>query len=236
MKAFLLAAGHGTRLRPLTDSIPKCLVPIRGTSMLDIWLEGCRRAGISEIFVNLHVHTATVLSALVRHHGEPRVTVVEEEVLLGSGGTISTNRKWVESDPEFWVLYADVLTNVNLKQMLQWHRDHRTAATLGLYQVKDPTRCGVAEFDEKHIVRSFEEKPKVPKTNWAFSGILIGTPALLDAIPSRTPADVGYHVLPKLVGRMSAFPISDYLLDVGTMENYRLAQTTWPGFSTEVDD
>src|SRR5208282_2296036 len=64
MKAFLLAAGHGTRLRPLTDTIPKCLVPIRGISMLEIWLELCRRAGIRELFINLHAHADMVRTAL----------------------------------------------------------------------------------------------------------------------------------------------------------------------------
>jgi len=79
------------------------------------------------------------------------------------------------------------------------------------------------------VVREFVEKPAQPKSNWAFSGILLGTPDLLQAIPRELPADLGFHVLPKLVNRMLAYPISDYLVDIGTMEKYQSAQTTWPG-------
>ena len=229
MKAFLLAAGHGTRLRPLTDAIPKCLVPIRGTAMLDIWLELCRRAGVHELFINLHAHADAVRTALASKDVGINVHLSEEQVLLGSAGTLAANQKWVASEPEFWVFYADVLTNVDLSLMLAFHRQFRPAATLGLYQVSDPQRCGVAIFDENKVVREFVEKPAQPKSNWAFSGILLGTPDLLQAIPRELPADLGFHVLPRLVNRMLAYPISDYLVDIGTMEKYQSAQTTWPG-------
>jgi len=63
----------------------------------------------------------------------------------------------------------------------------------------------------------------------AFAGLMIGTPELLDLIPAVVPADIGFHILPQLVGRMLAFPIRDYLIDIGTMENYQTAQQTWPG-------
>src|SRR5229473_5372526 len=229
MKAFLLAAGHGTRLRPLTDDMPKCLVPIRGVSMLEIWLELCRRAGISELFVNLHAHADVVRSALKDNKIGVQVRLSEEHVLLGSAGTLLYNRQWVASEREFWVLYADVLTTADLTSMMAFHRRSRPTATIGLYQVKDPSRCGVVVFDDDGVVREFAEKPARPKSNWVFSGLLISTPELLDAIPPDCPVDLGFNVLPRLAGRMLAYPISDYVLDVGTMENYQAAQTTWPG-------
>ncbi len=229
MKAFLLAAGHGTRLRPLTDTIPKCLIPIRGTSMLEIWLEVCRRAGISELLINIHAHADVVRTALTKKEHGLKVCVSEEPVLLGSAGTLVANRDWVASEPEFWVLYADVLTNLDFPQMLTFHRKSRPAATLGLYRVDNPSRCGIVGFDENNVVREFVEKPAQPKSNWAFSGILLGTPELLEAIPRDMPADLGFNVLPKLVNRMLAYPISEYLVDIGTMETYQSAQTNWPG-------
>jgi len=79
------------------------------------------------------------------------------------------------------------------------------------------------------------EKPVNPAGNWAFSGLMIGTPEMLEVIPDNTPADIGFHVLPRLAGRMVAFPIHDYLIDIGTMENYQTAQATWPG-SREIRD
>jgi mannose-1-phosphate guanylyltransferase len=78
-------------------------------------------------------------------------------------------------------------------------------------------------------VLEFTEKPEFPKSDTAFSGVLVGGPALIDKIPARTPADIGFDVLPRLVGEMFAFPIADYVLDIGTIEKYEQAQREWDG-------
>ena len=230
MKAFLLAAGQGTRLRPLTDKTPKCLVPIRNVPVLGIWLELCRRFAIGEVLINLHSHAELVQEYVERNKSGVKVHLSRESVLLGSAGTLRANRDWVDGESCFWVLYADVLTTANLTQMLECHQLRKPTATLGLYRVPDPRHCGVVRFDETGIIREFVEKPINPSSQWVFSGIMIGTPELLDAIPSSQPADLGFDVLPRLAGKMFAYPVHDYLLDVGTIENYYLAQTSWPGF------
>jgi mannose-1-phosphate guanylyltransferase len=236
MKAFLLAAGHGTRLRPLTDRTPKCLVPIAGVPMLEIWLQVCRRAGIDQILINLHAHSDLVRTALQHKTDDIEVRVSEEPVLLGSAGTLLANRRWVADESSFWVLYADVLTSADLRRMLKFHAARQPDATIGVYQVKDPTRCGVVSFDHDQVVRQFVEKPLQPESNWAFSGLMVATPAMLDCIPQRFPVDLGFDVLPQLSGRMLAYPITDYLTDIGTMENYRTAQSAWPGLEEEDND
>ena len=229
MKAFLLAAGPGSRLRPMTDAVPKCLVPIRGTPMLSIWLQACKRFGIEEVLINLHAHAAAVSEFLRQDINGPRVRVVVEQQLLGSAGTLRANRDWVMSDEFFWVFYADVLNCADLEGMLRVHQKRKPAATLGVYEVPDPRRCGIVTADSDGVIQQFVEKPEHPAGNLAFSGLMIGTPAVLDVIPSSVPADIGFHVLPQLAGRMIAYSISDYLLDIGTMENYEKAQATWPG-------
>jgi mannose-1-phosphate guanylyltransferase len=229
MKAFLLAAGQGTRLRPITDKVPKCLVPICGVPMLKIWMDICHRAGIEEVLVNLHTHADSVRSWLGANSAGVHVQLEEEATLLGSAGTLLANREWVLSESCFWIFYADVLTNANLNRMLEFHRARKAAATLGLYEVPDPSRCGIVSFDERMVIQEFVEKPAQPKSRWAFSGVMIGTPELINQIPSRYPVDLGFDVLPRLVGQMFGFPISDYLLDIGTLENYHRAQNTWPG-------
>lgn len=229
LKAFLLAAGRGTRLRPLTERIPKCLVPIRGVPMLEIWLEVCRRAGIDEVLINLHAHADVVREALRDKETGVVVHVSEEATLLGSAGTLVANRNWVAGESSFWVLYADVLTAADLGKMVTFHSGCESIATIGLYQVTDPSRCGVVSFDNNFVVRDFVEKPSNPTSNWAFSGLMIATPEVLNNIPDRVPVDLGFDVLPRLVGRMRAYPITDYLLDIGTMENYQAAQNSWPG-------
>jgi mannose-1-phosphate guanylyltransferase len=230
MKAFLLAAGHGTRLRPHTEAIPKCLLPIKGVPMLEIWLRLCRRHRISEVLVNTHAHSAAVVEFLSHWKDGVQVRVIEETELFGSAGTLRTNRKWVESEDKFWVFYADVLTCADLDSMMRFHSSD-TAATIGVYEVPDPQRCGIVTLGKDDVVVSFVEKPANPISNLAFAGIIIATQALLDAIPERQGADIGFDVLPRLVGKTRAYHIHDYLLDIGTPDNYEQAQLTWPGLA-----
>lgn len=229
MKAFLLAGGYGTRLRPVTDSVPKCLVPIRGRPLLDIWLDLCARSGITDVLVNVHAHPQPIERHLERSHSPVNVRLVHEDRLLGSAGTLAANRDWVGSDPAFWILYSDVLTNTNLRRMSEFHSRSGSVATVGLYQVPDPSSCGVALTDEAGVIIDFQEKPQTPRSNWVFSGLMVASPRLLDSIPHVIPADIAFHVLPHLLGKMQAYPITDYLLDIGTLPNYQRAQSTWPG-------
>ncbi len=226
-KAFLLAAGHGTRLRPLTDSVPKCLLPVQGVPMLQIWLERCHEFGIEEVLINLHSHAEQVREFLRDQSScNVRVEVSDEPLLLGSAGTVRENRAWVAKEPDFWIFYADVLSDIDLGHVIERHRDMRADATIGVYRVPDPSRCGIVQLDDRGWVTEFVEKPKVPIGNLAFSGILLASSRFLDLIPEHTPADIGFHVLPR-VSKLAAYEIQGYLIDVGTMENYQSAQQNW---------
>ncbi len=233
-KAFILAAGSGTRLRPLTDSVPKCLLPIQGVPLLQIWLESCEAAGISEVLVNVHAHAEKIREFAGKQIGRVRIHVAEEPHLLGSAGTVAENRSFVSGEEAFFILYGDVLTNVSLAAMMDFHLHKRMPVTLGVYRVPDPSRCGIVTADHDGIVRSFVEKPVQPASDWAFSGIMIASPEILDLAPAQRPADIGFHLLPLLTGRMAAYPIGDYLLDIGTLDNYRKAQSSWPGLKRSV--
>src|SRR5207248_11740273 len=138
-KAFLLAAGHGVRLRPLTDTTPKCLLPIRGVPLLDIWLHRCREIGVAEVLINLHSHANEVRNFLRDRSWGVQVCVSDEPELLGSAGTIRENEEWLGGDRNFWIFYADVLTNANLNEMLRFHRRQLAAVTIGVYNVPDPS-------------------------------------------------------------------------------------------------
>lgn len=229
MKAFLLAAGHGTRLRPLTDEMPKCLLPIRGTPMLAIWFELCRQHGIDEVLINLHSHAQKVRDFLATTDWGVQVRLYEEPTLLGSAGTLAANRAWVQSEPSFWVFYADILTNVDLTRMARFHLQHQACATLGACRVPDPTRSGIIVASEDGLVQEFIEKPENPPGNLAFGGILLARQEFLQGIPGRVPADIGRDVLPGLANRMFVHEISEYHLDIGTSASYLSAQSAWPG-------
>lgn len=234
MKAFLLASGHGTRLRPITDSIPKCLVPICGRPLLNIWLELCACSGITEVLINLHAHADFVEQHLRRNPPPVRVNLTHEEHLLGSAGTVAANRSWIGSDAAFWIFYSDVLTNTDLKKIWTFHDANRDVATLALYQVPDPSRCGVVLTDGAGVITEFVEKPQLPRSDWVFSGIMVAGPELFDAIPPDLPADISFHLLPRLLGKMRAYRLRDYVLDIGTLQNYEEAQISWPGLHDEL--
>jgi mannose-1-phosphate guanylyltransferase len=197
--------------------------------MLQIWLDLCAKHGISEVVVNAHAKAGAVRAFAERYCGPVSVSIFEERELLGSAGTLRENRYTFENEPLFWVMYGDVLTSVNLDEMLAFHQRARTLATLGLYKVANPLACGIVTLDQADIVREFTEKPLEPNGNLAFSGVMIGTPDLLNEIPIKPVCDIGFDLLPKLVGRMAGYRIREYLVDIGTIEIYEAAQRCWPG-------
>lgn len=230
MKAFILAAGNGTRLRPLTNTVPKCMAPICGVPLLAIWLEWCRTYGISEVLVNVHAHAGEVIRFLCGDFGVT-VTISYEHALLGSAGTLYANREFIENEKQFAILYADVLTNCAFDQMLEFHCASRSRATLGLYTVPNPRECGIARIDDTGRVIDFVEKPESPSGNLAFSGIMIATPAILQFLTGEVPSDIGTHLLPLLVNQMHGYLIRDYLIDIGSKNKYARAQREWPGLN-----
>lgn len=232
MKAFILAAGHGSRLRPLTDHTPKCLLPIGGVPLLQIWLGHCKRFGVTDVLVNAHAHAGQVRAFALQQTTGVKGSVAAERELLGSAGTLVANKEFVAGEEDFFVLYGDVLTNMDLSQLLRFHRARNVAASLALYEVPDPRRCGIVELDQGGIVSAFTEKPAHPRGNLAFAGIMIARQQIFELIPEERPADIGFHLLPKLVGRMAGMKVDGSLLDIGTMENYRAAQAEWAGFKT----
>jgi mannose-1-phosphate guanylyltransferase len=228
MKAFLLAAGNGTRLRPLTDDVPKCLLPIQGVPLLEIWLKNCRAAKITDVLVNAHAHVGAIRQFAAEQKTGVRMCIAEEPELLGSAGTVAKNREFIAGEEPFFVLYADVLTTVDLRQMFEFHQQKQLAATLGVCQVPDPSRCGIVTMDENAVISDFVEKPTRPASNWAFAGVMVADSELLDFLPDQRPADLGFDVLPKMTGKMAAYAISEYLVDIGTISNYQHAQQSWP--------
>lgn len=228
MKAFLLAAGIGSRLRPVTDSVPKCMVVIDDRPMLDIWLDAFDRAGIDEVLVNLHY-----LPDVVRHHlalrtGPPTVRTFFEPELLGSAGTLAANRQWVDGEEFFLACYADNLTDFDLRSLIDAHRVHGEIATLAVFHSERPSAGGVVELDKVGRVIGFTEKPSQPVSDLTNAGIYAFHPSVLDEIDGMPPKDIGYDLLPRLVGRVRAVPVEGYFRDIGTIEAYQRARDEWP--------
>lgn len=223
MKAFLLAAGLGTRLRPLTDDVPKCLVPLNGKPLLDYWFSLLAAHGVTEVLVNVH-HHAEKVEAFLRASRYPfRITPFYEPQLLGSAGTIWANRDWVAGEQNFLIAYADNLTNADLSAFRQFHANQNAVLTMGLFQTNRPKECGIALLDHQKTIVDFAEKPQQPKSTLANAGLYVASPEIFDFFEDKYPQDLGFDILPKLVGQMKGFHIKNYLLDIGNMERYQRA-------------
>lgn len=223
MKAFLLAAGLGTRLGAITRDTPKCLLPIGGVPLLERWFRQLADAGVEAVLLNTHYLAEQVREHVTADAPPLRVELFHEPELLGSAGTLRERRDFVAGDERFLVVYADNASQVDLGGLARAWRPGDDAV-LGLFRVPDPQRRGVVELDGGGRVTAFVEKPERPRSDLAWAGLLVGTPALLDAIPGRTPCDLGGDVLPALVGRSRGVLIDGYHCDIGTPESYREAQ------------
>ncbi len=228
MKAFLLAAGVGSRLRPITDVTPKCMLEIGGRPMLDVWLDAFDRAGVDEVLVNLHHLPDVVRRHLADHEGPPAVRTLYEPELLGSAGTLAANREWVDSEDMFLACYADNLTDFDLRSLADVHREHDSIATLTVFHSPNPSAGGVVEVDLAGRVIGFEEKPSEPVSDLTNAGMYAFHPSVLDEITDAPPNDIGYDLLPRLVGRARAMPVNGYFRDIGTADAYRRACEEWP--------
>jgi mannose-1-phosphate guanylyltransferase len=224
MKAFLLAAGKGTRLQPLTFNTPKCLVPICGKPLIEYWFDLFELYGVSEILINTSHLADKVESYIDSHSRSFKISLVYEKALLGSGGTIKKNWDFVKRENVFFIFYADNLTNINLKKMVKFHQAHNTDFTLAVFKVPNPHECGIIEMDENSSVISFVEKPANPTSNFAFAGIMISSPKLIHYFPDKDIFDLGHDVLPGVAGNASGYVIDDYLLDIGTPEKLNQAE------------
>jgi len=228
-KAFLLAAGLGTRLRPLTDHTPKCLVPIRGKALCDYWFDLCEQHGIDEVLMNTHHLADAVRAHVAARKGGVSVKLFHEETLLGSAGTVRENASFVAGEDAFLVIYADNLSNADLGAMMRFHGAHPAPLTMGLFRAENPRQCGIASLDDDGRILTFIEKPEHPESDLANAGLYVADTSILANIPNDKPiVDFGHDVLPRYAGQMFGFPLNCFHLDIGTLENYAKAEASFP--------
>jgi mannose-1-phosphate guanylyltransferase len=228
VKAFLLAAGLGTRLRPISDTLPKCLVPVCGRPMLAWWMDHLERHGVDEVLINLHHLPDPVREFAAAYRGPVKIHLVMEETLLGSAGTLDANRAFVEGEEQFFILYADNLTDVDLTALRRFNSEHPAPLTVGLFHAENPRACGIVTLGADGTIEEFEEKPEHPKGDLASAGMFIARAGLFEYVcPSSFPYDLGNHVMPAMIGRMNGVPVEGYLRDVGTLEGLHRAELEW---------
>ncbi|HEX7796110.1 MAG TPA: nucleotidyltransferase family protein [Vicinamibacterales bacterium] len=228
MKAFLLAGGLGERLRPLTDRLPKCLVPINGVPLLSIWIDLCNRSGVDSVLINVSRHGDQVEEFLASQDVPINARIVREKEPIGNAGTVLANRDFVRGEDNFFVLYADNLTDVPLPHLLAFHQAHGGSLSMGLFRTPTPKSSGIVELTPDGRVQRFHEKPAEPLGNLANAGIYVSGQAVFDVIPQDRPiVDFGIDVFPRLLGQLYGQLLDGYLRDIGTPEALAAACREW---------
>lgn len=227
MKALLLAAGLGTRLRPLTEKVPKCLVPVQGKPLLAYWLELLLADGIDQVLINTHHLAAQVREFRDRSAWRERMTLVHEPELLGTGGTILANRAFFR-DEAFLVAHADNLSWFSVTDFLRAHRQRPppAAMTMMTFETDAPQTCGIVESDGLGLVQAFHEKVAQPPGNRANAAVYIIEPAVVGFLSSlsKPVIDFSTEAIPHFLGRIATFHNSGYHRDIGTPESLRAAE------------
>jgi NDP-sugar pyrophosphorylase family protein len=229
MKAMILAAGLGTRLRPLTDGVPKPLLPVGGTPLI-VWnLLLLRRHGFRDVVINLH-YLGSMIEEVLGDGSQfgLRITYSKETTILGTGGGIKQAEPYFDGEPVL-VLNGDTLVELDLDDLIAFHWAQRAVATLVLREDSDAVRWGLVEVGAEHRIVRITGKglddsgPTVPRM---FAGIHILDLCLLRDVPRETALSIidPYVAAIQRGERIVGYDMQGYWSDVGTIERYTQAE------------
>ena len=229
-KALLLAAGMGTRLRPLTNSIPKCLVKIGGKPILEIWLENLSKAGCEEVIINTHYLSEKVEEYLEgKKFGDMKIITTYEPKLLGTAGTLLKNANFLLGK-NCMLIHADNFTDVNLEEFLKFHKDFsipkKRLLTMMTFTTNNPESCGIVSINNEGIVENFHEKKSTDNGNIANAAIYCFNDNLINFLISKKKNffDFSEDVIPECINNIQTFHTNSTFIDIGTIDNLELAR------------
>ena len=229
IKALLLAAGLGTRLRPLTYETPKCLVEINGQPLLGRWIEKLEDIECETIVINTHYLSNKVeeyLSAINKRN----IILSHEEQLLGTARTLMRNKE-IFRDGIGLIIHADNCTDFNLSKLIDAHnnRPKSCVMTMLTFNSNDPKSCGIVRTDEDGILKEFYEKVENPPGNRANAAIYAIDKRLIDSLENMKPEPIDFSndVLPSMLGRVYTHHTMARFLDIGTPKSLHEAQSYW---------
>lgn len=222
MKAVVLVGGEGTRLRPLTETIPKPLLPLMDRCSLDHVLDHLGRHGVDEVVLSSPYLESTFHPFIDARRGDPRITWVTETEPLGTGGAIIHALSALGDEP-FFALNGDILTDLDLSEMRALHTLHGASATIALHHVEDARAFGLVEVDAEGRVHAFSEKPEAPVAGEINAGTYLLDPEALFDWPTGRAISVERQIFPEIIasGRpVSGFRSDAYWIDLGTPQKY----------------
>ncbi|MGY4287251.1 mannose-1-phosphate guanylyltransferase [Bradyrhizobium sp. LM2.7] len=229
MRALLLAAGIGSRLRPLTNTTPKCLVQVHDRPLLDYWLDLVFEGGVERALLNTHWLADQVREHVAASRWRSQIDLVHEDELLGTGGTVLANRDWFQNEA-FLVAHADNLTDFDVPGFIAAHRNRPPGHVMTMlgFRTDDPSSCGIVELDRQNAVLAFHEKVKNPPGNLANGAVYVFEPeeVIADiAKVGKAVVDLSTEIIPNYTGRILCVETTGYHRDIGNPESLRRAHS-----------
>ena len=223
MKAILLAAGLGTRLRPYTDNKPKCLIEIGGEPLILIWLRSLLKSGFSEILVNTHYLSEQVVECIRRSSYMKYVTFAHEPALLGTAATLIKNVHFL-GDEDCLLIHADNFMESDLDSFLNANSSRPDYCLMSMltFRTDNPKSCGVVEIDSDNVVQKFYEKVDNDHGNLANAAVYALSNQLAKSLLHER--DFSRDVIPDLLGKIYSVETDGYFVDIGTPESLRCAR------------
>lgn len=230
-KAFILAGGKGTRLKPITKEIPKPLLSIQGKPILEHIINLFKKFGITNIIISIG-YLGNKIKEFFSDGSRLGVNIsyIEEKSPLGTGGPLKLAKFLLNET--FFMSNADELKNIDLIAMYRFHKENKAIGTIALTAIKDPKTYGVVKLKGKQIVE-FQEKPKTKSTNLINAGLYIFEPEILKYLEKikKSKISIEKEIFPQLAkdGRLYGYKFEGQWLDAGTPENYEKAIKEWKG-------
>ncbi len=229
-KALILAAGRGVNMRPFTYEIPKTLIPVHDKPILEYSIELLRNAGFKDIYI-LVGHLG---EKIISHFGDGerfgvKITYIKEKKEQGTAAPLRQAKKYLQHDP-FLMLYGDVLINIDLKDLVEFHQTHKGVGSVAVTSSGKPYEFGMVRMHGNKIVK-FVEKPDKKKgvSHFINAGLFVFNPGIFKYIPSSGYSMLEKDVFPKLAkeGQLYGYPFEGQWFDVGTPEIYEEALADW---------
>jgi len=228
MKTILLAAGFGKRLMPLTKDIPKCLVPIKGVPLLDIWLTRLVEFNLGPFLVNTHYLSSQVEAFIRDSKHNNYVTIANELVLMGTAGTLIKNLDFFQGGDGL-LIHSDNYFMADFNAFVSAHKNRpkECLLTMMTFRTNNPTSCGIVELNHQGVVTKFYEKVSNPPGNLANGAIYILSAELLEMIKKELSyvEDFSTEILNRLMGRIYTYETHELFIDIGTPETYQKANS-----------
>lgn len=225
MKAILLAAGFGTRLRPLTDNIPKCLVPIKGKPLLEIWLEKLTNSGVNDIVINAHYLSAVVSQYICKSKYKDNIFLTFESHLLGTAGTVNKVLKFIDKGEDILLVHADNYCLDDLVEFIEYHKNRpkECLMTMMTFKCDIPKNYGIVKINEKNVlINFFEKKENINEGNLANAAIYILSVEFLEIMQKKyiDSFDFSNDIIPYFLNKIYVYQSKKLIVDIGTVENY----------------